>query len=297
MKELGLKIRKMREERGITRDDFCGDQSILSVRQFARIEAGQCIPTLERMRYIAKQFGVSVGVFVDEEVLELPKKYKEIKYQILRTPVYTDERRIQEREEQFDEIYEEYYDYLPEEEKLTVDSLRTILDTFSAKQVDFGTGLLEEYFEQVKLKTSYKMNDLILIKLYLLCANVSSEHYDEVFVQGLLPRLVKNKENYDVEELLVLNMIYMGLFSVYFRRKDKQVVEEILFQMSNIIEKIHDFKRMPVRQLMQWKYQLHLLQDEKGAEKSYKKALSFAQMMDDDYLAQQLTQEWKKDHK
>ncbi|MCP1640349.1 transcriptional regulator with XRE-family HTH domain [Streptococcus gallinaceus] len=295
MKELGVKIRRLREEKGITREGFCGDQSVLSVRQFARIEAGECIPTLERMRYIAQQFGESVSFFIDETSLELPKKYKELKYQILRTPVYTDDEKIQEREEQFDEIYSDYYDRLPEDEKLTVDSLRTILDTFSTRKVDFGAGLLEESLEQLKLKHSYQMNDLILIKLYLLCANASSEYYDELFIHKIFSLLMKHYHRYDTEELFIINSICMDLFSIYFKEKNISKVEKVLQVISDTIEKVHDFKRLPVQQLLQWKYKLYLLNDKKNAEECYLKAIAFAQMTGDSYLEKQLMQEWKKD--
>lgn len=41
MKKFGEKIRLMREEKEISREEFCGDETELSVRQLARIELNQ----------------------------------------------------------------------------------------------------------------------------------------------------------------------------------------------------------------------------------------------------------------
>ena len=36
--DFGIKVRHLRESKGIVREDFCGDETELSVRQLARIE-------------------------------------------------------------------------------------------------------------------------------------------------------------------------------------------------------------------------------------------------------------------
>lgn len=44
--ELGKKIRKLREERGLSRGELCEGEEELTVRQLARIEVGESLPTL-----------------------------------------------------------------------------------------------------------------------------------------------------------------------------------------------------------------------------------------------------------
>ncbi|HGD6884722.1 TPA: hypothetical protein ACI0CR_001754 [Streptococcus agalactiae] len=46
LKHFGSKVRKFRESQQVTREEFCGDESELSVRQLARIEAGESVPNL-----------------------------------------------------------------------------------------------------------------------------------------------------------------------------------------------------------------------------------------------------------
>lgn len=43
--ELGKKIRSLRQQKELTREAFCEDELLLTVRQLARIEAGQSLPT------------------------------------------------------------------------------------------------------------------------------------------------------------------------------------------------------------------------------------------------------------
>ncbi|TCD45877.1 XRE family transcriptional regulator [Streptococcus sp. X16XC17] len=85
--KFGMRVRTLREEQAITREDFCGDESELSVRQLARIESGKIIPGLEKVSYIANRLGMKIGELTDGESFAIPRRYKEIKYAILRKPL------------------------------------------------------------------------------------------------------------------------------------------------------------------------------------------------------------------
>ncbi|HEP4110397.1 TPA: transcriptional regulator Rgg4/ComR, partial [Streptococcus pyogenes] len=167
LEHFGGKVKVLRLEKRISHEDLCGDESELSVRQLARIELGQSIPSLSKVIFIAEALNVSVGYLTDGADLELPKRYKELKYLILRTPTYMDDGKLQVREEQFDEIFEDYYDKLPEEEKIIIDCLQATLDTLLSENTNFGIDLLQEYFNQIKTKVRFRQNDLILLELYL----------------------------------------------------------------------------------------------------------------------------------
>ena len=52
--DFGVKVRQLRESKGIAREEFCGDETELSVRQLARIETGS-LPTLSKAQFIAKR--------------------------------------------------------------------------------------------------------------------------------------------------------------------------------------------------------------------------------------------------
>ncbi|MDY5635167.1 MAG: helix-turn-helix transcriptional regulator, partial [Streptococcus orisratti] len=79
MKRFGDKIKKLRVLKGLTQEEVCGDQTELSVRQLARIEAGKSVPTLNKVLYISQTLGVSVGELADNNFYDLPSRYKELK--------------------------------------------------------------------------------------------------------------------------------------------------------------------------------------------------------------------------
>lgn len=96
-----------------------------------------------------------------------------------------DDRKLQVRESQFDEIFENYYDQLPEEEQLIIECLQATLDTLLSENINFGVELLQEYFKQTKVKLRFKQNDLILIELYLAYLDIEGmygEYSDKVFM-------------------------------------------------------------------------------------------------------------------
>lgn len=294
--KFGLRVRTLREQQGITREDFCGDEAELSVRQLARIESGKSMPKISTVYFIADVLGVKISQLTDSEDLTLPKRYQELKYSILRTPVYMDPKRVAEREAQFEEISEHFYEQLPEDEKLTIDSLQAVLDTFSTQSIDFGAGLLEEYLDQIKIKHTYSMNDLILLHLYLTSLNwQNAGKLEKEFVLSLLEKLFNRYEQYTVEELFMLNILLVNLCSIYLKEQSKNEIEFILEKTKEILNRIQDFNKMPIISLLEWKYSLSCLNDKKRAKECYEKAIMFANMMGDLYLQKQLTEEWKND--
>jgi len=104
--ELGDKVRLLREERGLSRPVFCGDESELSVRQLVRIEKGEFRPTIKTLEYIADRLEIPSYVLMPD-YKELPKRYQELKYFLLHHPDYGDKELQEQKEEYFDEIFED----------------------------------------------------------------------------------------------------------------------------------------------------------------------------------------------
>ena len=68
---LGRKIRSLREKKKLTRENFCEDQSQLSVRQLFRIENGLSLPTLPKLIYISSKLEISLGELFKEFEFEI----------------------------------------------------------------------------------------------------------------------------------------------------------------------------------------------------------------------------------
>ncbi|QQC49870.1 helix-turn-helix domain-containing protein [Streptococcus dysgalactiae] len=298
LEHFGEKVRGLRLEKGISREELCGDEAELSVRQLARIELGQSIPSLAKVIFIAKALEVSVGYLTDGANLELPKRYKELKYLILRTPTYMDDRKLQVRESQFDEIFENYYDQLPEEEQLIIECLQATLDTLLSENINFGVELLQEYFKQTKVKLRFKQNDLILIELYLAYLDIEGmygEYSDKVFYDSLLDNLLKQFDDFELDELFIVNKVIIDISSLSIKTNKLDNLEKTIAISQKIMAKIQDWNRMPILKLIEWKYFLIKQKNRKQAEESYTKACLFAQITGDKYLEEQLIKEWEKD--
>ncbi|HFS5214554.1 TPA: transcriptional regulator Rgg4/ComR [Streptococcus pyogenes] len=300
LEHFGGKVKVLRLEKRISREDLCGDESELSVRQLARIERGQSIPSLGKVIFIAKALNVSVGYLTDGADLELPKRYKELKYLILRTPTYMDDGKLQVREEQFDEIFEDYYDKLPEEEKIIIDCLQATLDTLLSENTNFGIDLLQEYFNQIKTKVRFRQNDLILLELYLAYLDIEGmdgQYSDKIFYDSLLDNLSEQFEQFELDELFIVNKIIIDISSLSLKNNRLDNLEKAIEMSQKIMAKIQDWNRMPILKLIEWKYFLIKQKDIIKAEQSFMKACLFAQMTADQYLENKLIQEWEKDVK
>ncbi|HEQ5927009.1 TPA: transcriptional regulator Rgg4/ComR, partial [Streptococcus pyogenes] len=297
LEHFGGKVKVLRLEKRISREDLCGDESELSVRQLARIELGQSIPSLSKVIFIAKALNVSVGYLTDGADLELPKRYKELKYLILRTPTYMDDGKLQVREEQFDEIFEDYYDKLPEEEKIIIDCLQATLDTLLSENTNFGIDLLQEYFNQIKTKVRFRQNDLILLELYLAYLDIEGmdgQYSDKIFYDSLLDNLSEQFEQFELDELFIVNKIIIDISSLSLKNNRLDNLEKAIEMSQKIMAKIQDWNRMPILKLIEWKYFLIKQKDVIKAEQSFMKACLFAQMTADQYLENKLIQEWEK---
>ncbi|MGJ0206684.1 transcriptional regulator Rgg4/ComR [Streptococcus pyogenes] len=300
LEHFGGKVKVLRLEKRISREDLCGDESELSVRQLARIELGQSIPSLSKVIFIAKALNVSVGYLTDGADLELPKRYKELKYLILRTPTYMDDGKLQVREEQFDEIFEDYYDKLPEEEKIIIDCLQATLDTLLSENTNFGIDLLQEYFNQIKTKVRFRQNDLILLELYLAYLDIEGmdgQYSDKIFYDSLLDNPSEQFEQFELDELFIVNKIIIDISSLSLKNNRLDNLEKAIEMSQKIMAKIQDWNRMPILKLIEWKYFLIKQKDIIKAEQSFMKACLFAQMTADQYLENKLIQEWEKDVK
>ena len=63
---IGKKIRELREQRKMTRELLCEDETRLTVRQLARIEAGDSIPSLLTLEFIAQQLRIELYQIIKE---------------------------------------------------------------------------------------------------------------------------------------------------------------------------------------------------------------------------------------
>ena len=287
--KIGNNIRTARLNKNFTQADVCGDESELTIRQLARIENGQVLVSLSKLLFLSKVLNFPVKDIVDIEKIEIPKRYLELKNKLIRSHTYGDEKRIGILEEMFDEIYENFYDRLPEEEQLLVEVLQVQLDIFSSRDVTYGLTLLEEYFHQILKKKKYSYNDLLIINLYFLCCAIGLE--DKTYFEELSKKVLLYIDYSDNERIYLLERILIGIL-IQVKIEDYLIYTKVFRE---ITESTNNFQHKPVIYAFEAKYYLKVEKDCKKAERSYNKAIEFANMLNDKVLADNLIKEKELD--
>ena len=298
MNQLGKKVRLHREEKGLSRPVFCGDESELSVRQLIRIEKGEFRPTIKTLEYIANRLDIPSYVLMSD-YKELPKRYQELKYFLLHHPDYGDKELQEQKEEYFDEIFECFYDDLPRDEKVLVDCLQAIDAVRATSNSLYGSSVLENGLQDLLSRDVYKAEELLRLRLYFVCnlmdglkaGEIKESEYENIlyFHEKLSSQI--DKIEFDCLDLLRDSLLasltcieIMGLFH-YFKR----AVETL----NKIGQKTRDFQKQPIVLMVEWKY--YIQTDYDTAKQKYEEAKMMARMFGNEQLLISLDNEWAED--
>ena len=296
--ELGDKVRLLREEKGLSRPVFCGDESELSVRQLVRIEKGEFRPTIKTLEYIADRLEIPSYVLMPD-YKELPKRYQELKYFLLHHPDYGDKELQEQNEEYFDEIFENFYDDLPRDEKVVVDCLQAIDEVRATDNEQYGIALLDESFEELWNQREFSFSDLLKIRLYFLCSYLENIKKGQLSIseqqklQLMFQKVCNNVENSGTDDLfLVRDVLFAGLGSCELLH-DLELFKLAVEKLNWISEKTRDFQKQPIVLMVEWKYYIQM--DYDTAKQKYEEAKMMARMFGNEKLIVSLDNEWSED--
>ena len=298
MNELGEKVRILREEKGLSRPVFCGDESELSVRQLVRIEKGEFRPTIKTLEYIAERLEIPSYVLMPD-YKELPKRYQELKYFLLHHPDYGDKELQEQKEEYFDEIFENFYDDLPRDEKVVVDCLQAIDAVRATDNEQYGIALLDESFEELWNQREFSFSDLLKIRLYFLCSYLENIKKGQLSIseqqklQLMFQKVCNNVENSSTDDLfLVRDVLFAGLGSCELLN-DLELFKLAVEKLNWISEKTRDFQKQPIVLMVEWKY--YIKTDYDTAKQKYEEAKMMARMFGNEKFIVSLDKEWSED--
>ena len=298
--DLGDKVRLVREEKGLSRPVFCGDESELSVRQLVRIEKGEFRPTIKTLEYIAERLEIPSYVLMPD-YKELPKRYQELKYFLLHHPDYGDKELQEQKEEYFDEIFENFYDDLPRDEKMIVDCLQAIDEVRATDNEQYGIALLDESFEELWNQREFSFSDLLKIRLYFLCSYLENIKKGQLSIseqqklQLMFQKVCNNVENSGTDDLfLVRDVLFAGLGSCELLN-DLELFKLAVEKLNWISEKTRDFQKQPIVLMVEWKY--YIQTDYDTAKQKYEEAKMMARMFGNEQLIVSLDKEWTEDNK
>ena len=298
MNELGEKVRILREEKGLSRPVFCGDESELSVRQLVRIEKGEFRPTIKTLEYIADRLDIPSYVLMPD-YKELPKRYQELKYFLLHHPDYGDKELQEQKEEYFDEIFECFYDDLPRDEKVIVDCLQAIDAVRATNDEQYGLALVDEYLNELCNQSEFSFSDLLKIRLYFLCSYLENIKKGQLSIseqqklQLMFQKVCNNVENSGTDDLfLVRDVLFAGLGSCELLN-DLELFKLAVEKLNWISEKTRDFQKQPIVLMVEWKYYIQM--DYDTAKQKYEEAKMMARMFGNEKLIVSLDNEWSED--
>ena len=291
--ELGKKVQTLRESKGLSRQALCGIEDVLTTRQLQRIEKGQSLPTIATAKYIAEQLGVSLDKLTNQTSLELPAEYLNLKYQLRTLYHYGDQDRLHRHEEIIEDIYENYFDNLPEEEKLSVQVAQATVDMIGSKNSSFDQGLLDEYLGQAMKKKELSPNDVEIIKLRLL--SLALGVFDQEEFIHLVEKIILAIDYFPLSELEMLQNTLISAAGVLAHYGIYDRLPDIVKALNDIMTKRHDFQDNIFVYALNWKVALFIEDDLEKAQNDYQKVCLMADLLSEDLVKRNMQEEWKED--
>ena len=284
---IGLRIKTERELQQMSREVLCLDGAELTVRQLIRIEKGESLPSLDKLSYIAKRLGKSMTDLLDHDNITIPDEYYEMKNRLIKFPTYRNPERIKAKLALIEEVYEKFFELLPEEELLTLDILENILSFTSWEESPKVEEIYEDLFEQVKRKKKFSTNDLLVIDYYFFHL-YGRKQYDKKLFERIVKRVL-NQEIWtdDVYNIVLFNdlmaiaalKIFHNSFSDFLTVVDKALA---------VIEKSQFYSYKPSFFVLKAKYELLHKGNKKEAAENYDKAIMFASVLEDSVLEESI---------
>ena len=284
---IGLRIKTERERQQMSREVLCLDGAELTVRQLIRIEKGESLPSLDKLSYIAKRLGKNITDLLDHDNITIPDEYYEMKNRLIKFPTYRNPERIKSKLALIEEVYEKFFELLPEEELLTLDILENILSFTNWEESPKVEEIYEDLFEQVKRKKKFSTNDLLVIDYYFFHL-YGRKQFDKKLFERIVKRVL-NQEIWtdDVYNIVLFNdlmaiaalKIFHNSFSDFLTVVDKALA---------VIEKSQFYSYKPSVFVLKAKYELLHKGNKKEAAENYDKAIMFASVLEDSVLEESI---------
>lgn len=284
---IGLRIKTERERQQMSREVLCLDGAELTVRQLIRIEKGESLPSLDKLSYIAKRLEKNMTDLLDHDNITIPDEYYEMKNRLIKFPTYRNPERIKAKLALIEEVYEKFFELLPEEELLTLDILENILSFTSWEESPKVEEIYEDLFEQVKRKRKFSTNDLLVIDYYFFHL-YGRKQYDKKLFERIVKRVL-NQEIWtdDVYNIVLFNdlmaiaalKIFHNSFSDFLTVVDKALA---------VIKKSQFYSYKPSVFVLKAKYELLHKGNKKEAAENYDKAIMFASVLEDSVLEESI---------
>jgi len=293
--KLGANIRLLRESRGLSREEFCEDEAHITVRQLARIEAGESFPTFLTFTYICDRLHVPLSFLAGVERSGICEHFIRLKHILLKKPTYDDPIRIAEHQQMLDEIDREYYGELPEEEKFFTDIIKTINEVHYHQNLKLGKAFLQPYLTEIKTPKHYHIHEWFIIRLYFYC--YLCEPFETESFEVILKAVIAQAQIVVGFEGAIFHRLIIKAMEIFEKNKHYHRLPELIEVSRKLMKRCDDFHKQPVVDMFEGKYWLFEKQDSEKAYPCYAKGAKFAELFDDAFLSTKILQEWESDSK
>lgn len=300
MDNIGQKIRRLREEKQLSRQSFCGDESSLSVRQLTRLEQGKSVPSLATLGFVSERLSIPL-YYLMPDYKDFPLRYRELKYLILRQPIYGVAEIIEQQEIYLNEIFEDYYDFLPVEERLVVDYLQATVQLLLTKELTFAQVIVEEGMDLLWEKNYLTLNDLSFVRLLALYFyqasrdNFPISSKDILLFEKTLVKLLGQSAFFSPDNLFIYANTIFACLNYCNRIENYKMFPKAIFVLKEILDKTHDYQKKPLIDMLEWKNALFNQGDLEKAERFYQAAYQTAKILGIVAMSVGLAEEWKED--
>jgi len=267
----------------MSREVLCLDGAELTVRQLIRIEKGESLPSLDKLSYIAKRLGKSMADLLDHDRIEIPDTYYEMKNRLIKFPTYGDKERVKQKLDLIEDVYNQFFDILPEEELLTLDILENILSFTSWEERSKVEEIYEDLFEQVKRKKKFSTNDLLVIDYYFYHL-YGRKQYDKKIFDRIVDRVLKQNIPTDDAYNIALFNDLMAIAGLKISLESFKDFLTVIDKLLAVIEKSQFHSYKPGVYILEAKYELIHNGNKKKATENYDKAIMFASVLEDSVL-------------
>ena len=301
-KEFGQHLKQLRLNRGWTKEQLCGDESKLSIRQLTRLESGVSQPTLSTLEYLASCLEVDLATLTGskKENAALPADYQRLKYKLIRTTTYGNTEVLSELEHIIDEIFEVYYDDLPEAEQNVMDILQSKIYTYTSEKFHkYGMTLFAKHLDDLQSKKHYDVNDLLYIQLYQIYVGdeeeIRSAKFDKELYARIAQRLLQSVDYIPNEYLFLMRDALLTIPGIECERKEFIYTKDTLNKLNVIMELTEDYQKKPLIRMLEGEYELFVHKDEKKAQQYYEEGLTLAKLLGHTFLSKKMAEEWNKE--
>ena len=289
--DFGHRLRELRLAQGLTKEEFCEGDEVLSVRQLTRIETGKSQPKLETLEHLARRLNITLSELLGERTvgLSLPIEYLNLKYQLMHATSLDKPNNLMRLDEKLGKIIDVYYDDLSVDEQRVADILQSKLYSYTSKtHQKFGMSILEKSLPSLCEKRVYTINDLLIIELYQISLgdgdSMRSDEFSEGTFYKICRNLINSYDNIPTEYLFLLRDALLMVPIVEYERKKFHLSEIAFDQLHRIMEETQDYQKKPLLRMLEGQYLYVVKKDIFGAKKAYQEGIILARLLGDESL-------------